>query len=349
MDAARPHVLSLTPDELAAHAARAGIDLPLDAARRLTARAFEPHVHRDPLVAKRKREALARVTRAERPALVERAEDPADRFVKYLFRAADGALFEAVRIPLEKPGRFTVCLSSQIGCAMACAFCATGRLGLARNLEAAEMLASFLAVRDEAPGRVTGVVFQGQGEPFQNYDEVMRAAGMLCHPCGGRVAGRNITISTVGIASAIRRYAREGHPYRLIVSITTALAERRKRLLPIASRQPFEELCDAVREYAERSGRRVTLAWVLCGGDNHDEAEVRALAHHFAGVPILVNLIDVNDPRPDGFRRASDAERSAFFDALQALRAPIVRRYSGGAARHAACGMLASVACAQGG
>ncbi len=98
------------------------------------------------------------------------------------------ALSEAVRIPLHKPGCFSVCLSSQVGCAMGCTFCATGRLGLTRNLAAWEMVAACLTVRDEAPGRTTGVVFQGQGEPFHNYDEVIRAARVLSHPCGGKIS-----------------------------------------------------------------------------------------------------------------------------------------------------------------
>jgi 23S rRNA (adenine2503-C2)-methyltransferase len=184
--------------------------------------------------------------------VVERVTDPTDGFVKYLFRSPDGALTEAVRIPLKKPGRFTVCLSSQVGCAMQCVFCATGRLGLSRNLEAWEMVAAFLTVRDEAPGRVTGAVFQGQGEPFHNYDEVIRAARMLAHPCGGRISAKAITISTVGLVTAIRRYTREGHPFRLILSLTSAVPERRARLLPIAGKVPLEDLVDAIARVRPR-------------------------------------------------------------------------------------------------
>jgi 23S rRNA (adenine2503-C2)-methyltransferase len=262
--------------------------------------------------------------------------------VKYLFRLPDGALSEAVRIPLEKPGRFSVCLSSQIGCAMECVFCETGRLGFSRNLAAWEIVGQFLAVRDEAPGRISGAVFQGQGEPFQNYDNVIQAARVLSHPCGGSVAGRNITISTVGIATQIRRYAREKHPYRLIVSLTSAIAEKRRRLLPVAGRVPLEELAEAVREYASGAKGRMTLAWVLLSGENSGPEEAAEIQRLFGGLPLRINLIDVNDPRPDGFQRASDEERKRFMNDLQILRAPIVRRYSGGTNAHAACGMLAS-------
>ncbi len=340
-----PHALSLLPDELREVAARHGIELDPGEARRQTSRFFEPPRARpvkQPL-AKHKQAAILGVLDTRRLEVVERVTDPADGFVKYLFRSPDGALTEAVRIPLEKPGRFSVCLSSQVGCAMQCVFCATGRLGFTRNLETWEMVSAFLTVRDEAPGRVSGVVFQGQGEPLQNYDNVIQAARVLSDPSGGRVTGRSITISTVGLAPQIRRFAREKHPYRLIVSLTSAVAERRARLLPVAGRVPLEELASAVREYAASAKHgRTTLGWVLISGVNSDPAEVAALQQLFSGLELRINLIDVNDPRPDGHRRASDAERKAFMTALQALHAPIVRRYSGGATRHAACGMLAS-------
>ena len=275
--------------------------------------------------------------------IVERATDPSDDFVKYLFRLHDGALAEAVRIPLEREGCFTVCLSSQAGCGMGCTFCATGRLGLIRHLEPWEIVAQFVAVRDEAPGTVTGAVFQGQGEPLHNYANVLRAAEILAHPCGGRIAAKGITISTVGLVPAIHRYAEERQPYRLIVSLTSAVDERRRTLLPMAAAWPVRELAAAVRAYQASAGGRVTIAWVVLGGINTGDDEVEALRELFASVPLRLNLIDVNDARPDGFRRASAAELARFRDALRTLGIPVVRRYSGGAAKHAACGMLAGV------
>lgn len=276
------------------------------------------------------------------PEIIERATDPSDGFVKYLFRLHDGAVAEAVRIPLEKAGRFTVCLSSQAGCAMRCDFCATGRLGLTRHLEAWEIVAQFLAVRAEAPGIVTGAVFQGQGEPLHNYEPVMRAAEILSDPCGGRISSEAITISTVGLVPAIRRFAHERRPYRLIVSLTSAIDERRRALVPLAAAWPVAELASAVREYQRTSGGRVTIAWVVLGGINTGVDEVEALRSLFADVPLRLNLIDVNDARPDGYRRATPSELASFRDALRTLEVPVVRRYSGGAAKHAACGMLAA-------
>ena len=343
-----PHLLGLVPDELAAHLRSRGLKLSDSEARRLIAHRLVPdgrrHAERHP-VSRALLEAARLHTREDRLGIVERVSDAADGFVKYLLRSPDGALSEAVRIPLDKPGHYSVCLSSQVGCAMACVFCATGRLGLTRNLEAWEMVAAFLAVRDEAPGRVSGAVFMGQGEPLHNYDEVMRAARVLSHPCGGQIAAKAISISTVGLVPQIRRYTAERQPYRLIVSLTSAVETRRRELLPVVGKTPLKELAEALRDHARASRTRLTIAWVLLGGVNSGEDEVLALQALLAGVPLRINLIDVNDARPGGYSRADDAERGAFMSRLQVLKTPVVRRYSGGSQRHAACGMLASTLC----
>ena len=275
--------------------------------------------------------------------LVDRVEDPSDGFVKYLFRSPDGALSEAVRIPLFKEGTYSVCLSSQVGCAMKCDFCATGRLGLSRNLAAWEIVGAFLGVRADTEGRLSNAVFMGQGEPFHNYDEVIRAARVLSHSCGGRVRANAITISTVGLVPQIRRFTAEGHHYKLIVSLTSAIAAKRRSLVPIAGgRHSLEETAAAIRAHAQATGDRVTVAWVLMAGVNDGPDEVAALQSLFAGTKIRLNLIDVNDARASGYRRATDAKRNEFIDRLQILQIPIVRRYSGGSSKHAACGMLAA-------
>ena len=339
------HLFGLLPDALAAHLRAHGVAIRDAEARRVIAHVVAngkqgyPASRPVPRSVERAVEALCDRRPLE---VVERVTDPSDGFVKYLFRLHDGAVAEAVRIPLEKEGRFTVCLSSQAGCAMRCDFCATGRLGLTRSLEAWEIVAQFLAVRAEAPGAVTGAVFQGQGEPLHNYEHVLRAAEILAHPCGGRIAAEAITISTVGLVPQMRRFARERRPYRLIVSLTSAIDERRRALVPVAAAWPVAELAEAIEELQRASGSRVTIAWVVLGGINTGEDEVEALRTLFAGVPLRLNLIDVNDARPGGYRRASAEELASFRDALRTLEVPVVRRYSGGAARHAACGMLAA-------
>src|SRR5258706_12043631 len=340
------HLFALPPADLATHLRAQGVTVRDAEARRVIAHVIANGREGFPAsrpVPRIVEEAVDRFTTRAPLEIVERAIDPADGFVKYLFRLPDGAQAEAVRIPLEVPGKFTVCISSQAGCAMGCSFCATGRLSLIRNLERWEIVAQWIAVRDEAPGIVTGALFQGQGEPLHNYDAVIRAAEILAHPCGGRIAAENITISTVGLVPQILRFAREHQPYRLIVSLTSALDERRRSLLPSASAWPVSELAAAVRVYQQSAGGRATIAWVVLGGINTGSDEVSALRTLFDGVPLRLNLIDVNDARPDGYRRATEAELSAFRDELRTLGVPIVRRYSGGAAKHAACGMLAGM------
>jgi 23S rRNA (adenine2503-C2)-methyltransferase len=277
----------------------------------------------------------------ERLEIVDRRASQVDPFVKYLFRTGDGRLLESVRIPLERP-RYSVCVSSQAGCALGCAFCETGRLGLSRNLEAWEIVDQVLAVRREAADRpVTGVVFQGQGEPFQNYEAVIRAAEILRHPCGLRLRGDRITISTVGLLPQLERYTAEGHPYRLILSLTSAFQEKREALVPAARRHPVSALAAAMRRHAEQDGGYVHLAWVLMAGVNSQPAEAAELRRLFGDARLRVSVIDVND-EGGRFARAGDAERGGFLDALGAHGIGFVRRYSGGPDIHAACGMLAA-------
>ena len=342
MSAARPHLRGLVPEEVQA----LWPDLRLDArlARRIQARL----VWRDAddledvpgLSPRRAAEVLSR-GRTARLEVVDRRTSRVDPFVKYLFRAADGHVFEAVRIPLERP-RWSVCVSSQVGCALGCAFCETGRLGFSRNLEAWEMVEQVLTVRREGPERpVTGVVFQGQGEPFLNYESVMRAAEVLRHPCGARIRGDRITISTVGILPMIERYTDEGHPYRLILSLTSAIQGKRARLVPVAERYDVADLVRAMRRHAERRGGPVHLAWVLMAGVNTGPEEARALARLLEGARARISVIDVNDPG-SRFSRAGDVERGRFLSALAECGLSFVRRYSGGPDIDAACGMLAA-------
>jgi 23S rRNA (adenine2503-C2)-methyltransferase len=294
-----------------------------------------------PGLSKLRAEELRQRGRLERLEILDRRRSDVDPFVKYLFRAADGRVFEAVRIPLEKP-RFSVCLSSQVGCALACGFCETGRLGFLRNLEAWEMVEQALSVRRESPERpTTGVVFQGQGEPLSNYDNVMQAARVLRDPCGARIGGDRITISTVGLLPQIERYIEERHPYRLILSLSSAFSEKRERLIPITARYGVEELAGAMRRLAAALGGPVHLAWVLIAGYNTGPEEARELALLFRGVRVRVSLIDVNDPE-GRFVRASDEERGGFLQALSENGLGFVRRYSGGPDIDAACGLLAS-------
>ena len=274
-------------------------------------------------------------------AVVDRRRDPTDGFMKYLFQLADGARIEAVRIPIFDD-KYTLCLSSQAGCPLDCVFCATGRLGFTRNLAAWEIVEQLRIVRDEADRPIRGVVFMGMGEPFLNYDNVIKAARIFADPSGGAISGRAITISTAGVVPMIRRFTDEGHPYRLAISLTGATRPRRRSLMPAAEKTwPIDELVDAVRVHAAATRQRVTLEYVVIKGVNCGPDDAAALCELLRGIPVRINLIDVNDAT-GRFQPPSDEERRAFFDALQPLGAPIVRRYSGGKDVNAACGMLAA-------
>jgi 23S rRNA (adenine2503-C2)-methyltransferase len=272
--------------------------------------------------------------------VVDKRRSLIDGFTKYLFELADGERVEAVRIPLFDE-KYVVCISSQAGCALGCVFCATGKLGFRRNLSAWEIVEQVRVVRAEADRPVRGVVFMGMGEPFLNYENVVRSARILAHPLGLAIDGRAITISTAGVVPQIRRYTREGHPYRLAVSLTAGTSEKRRTLMPVEKTWPIEELVDAVREHAAVTRSRVTLEYVAIRGVNCGPDDARALAELLRGIPIRLNLIEVNDHEGEYLPPDAD-ELAAFRDALQQLGQPVVRRYSGGKDVRAACGMLAA-------
>jgi len=298
--------------------------------------------------------------------IVERRR-AADGFVKYLFRLPDHALIEAVRIPLPDPddaralkqrrqrgeatglvalptAKYTLCISSQVGCTLACDFCCTGRLrptGGVRNLAAWEMLAQVRAMRAGADHPVAGVLFLGMGEPLLNYDNVISAAQILSHPAGLAIAGESISISTVGVAPAIRRFAAEKQRFRLIISLAAATAEARLPLMPAEKRWPLADVMAAARDYAAACRSRVTFAYVGMSGMNMGRDHARQLVGLLAGLRAKVTLIDVNDDS-GRYQPPTDEEVSAFRDELSANKIPMSRRYAGGRDIGAACGTLAA-------
>ena len=290
-----------------------------------------------PQVPKRVADFLRQNAEMSRLQVVERRQAD-DGFVKYLFASPLGGRVEAVRIPIFDH-KYVVCISSQVGCALACDFCMTGKLGFQRNLRTWEILDQVLQIRAEADRPVRGVVFMGMGEPLLNYNETLRAAQILSHPAGFAIAGPSITFSTAGLVPAIRRYTREGHPYRLAFSVTSAIPEKRLQVLPIEKAHPLPELVDAIREYAAVRRERAMLAYVAISGFNTGREDAEALKQLFEGIPIKVDLIDVTDPTGK-YLPPSAEELKAFRDHLQILGAPIARRYSGGKEIGAACGTL---------
>lgn len=270
---------------------------------------------------------------------------PVDNFQKLLFRTADGLAVETVLIPLHKPGKVSICLSSQVGCVMACDFCATGRIKNRRSLETWEIVDQMIQARRlaESQGRqVTGAVFMGMGEPFLNYERVLAAAELFCFPLDRAINSKAITVSTVGMIDGIDRFTEERRPFRLSISLGAATDEKRARLVPVAARKPLAEVIAAARRYALARKRRVNLAYVCIGGVNCGEEDARALAEVIGDTPVRLDLIDVTDPTGRYAPPAGD-ELAAFRTALtKYLRQPVARRYSGGKDIAAACGTLAA-------
>lgn len=292
--------------------------------------------------------------RGQVPTLELRSERASgDGFVKYLFAAPDGAALESVQIPLERPGRYTVCVSSQVGCALGCAFCATGRLGLRRNLEAWEIVEQVRQVRARLPagGRVHGVVFQGMGEPLANLDRVLAAVAALSDPSGMAIDARATTVCTAGLPTGIRRLAREAPSVRLGVSLASAVPAVRRGLMPIEAAHPLSEVIAAAVEHAQLTRQAPMFAVTLLRGRNDSPQDIDALAalvHDFtarAGVRPRVTLLAYNAiaaGADDPFVRVPAADEAALRDALAARGVFTHRRYSGGGEVDAACGQLAA-------
>jgi len=273
-----------------------------------------------------------------------------DPFVKYALRGPDGAVFETVRIPLERHGRVSVCVSSQVGCALACAFCATGRMGLVRNLEAWEIVEQVRHVRADLPPalRVHGVVFQGMGEPLANLDRVIAAIRVLNEPAAQAIDSRNVTVCTAGIPAGILRLARELPSVRLGVSLGAVGKGQRRALMPIDGAHPLEEVLAAAGEHAKVTRMAPMLAYTLLNGENDRDEDAVALADLAVaftekhGISPRLSLIPYNAIGGDAFSRSERLD--AFRAVLRERRVGTIVRYSGGGDVGAACGQLAVAA-----
>jgi 23S rRNA (adenine2503-C2)-methyltransferase len=304
-----------------------------------------------------RRAVLDAAARHDVPRLTVRAEarSALDPFVKLSLVSGDGAVFEAVRIPLEREGRFSVCVSSQVGCALGCVFCATGRLGLSRNLEVWEVVEQVRMVRATVgPGqRVHGVVFQGMGEPLANLDRVIEAIRVLSEPSAMAIDARAITVCTAGVPNGIRRLADELPKVRLGLSISSARREVRRMLMPVERANPLDEVLDAAVEH----GRKTRLApmWAvtpLAGVNDtpHDARALADLARSFearAGVRPRLSVVPYNRIAEDGADPFARGDVRGFVDHLIAAGLRPHLRYSGGSDVAAACGQLAARACAE--
>lgn len=269
---------------------------------------------------------------------------PTDGFEKLLFETNDGLWVETVLIPLEKSGRVSLCLSSQVGCVMGCAFCATARMPQRRNLASWEILDQFVQAREivRSQGRtVTGAVFMGMGEPFLNFSNVITSAEWMRFPIKDAISGKAITISTVGLVQEIERFTDMSLPYRLSISLGAATDEKRALLVPVAARTPVKRVMQAARRHALTKKERINISYVCVSGVNVSEQDALDLAALIGDTPVRLDLIDVTDTS-GRFAPPQPEELQRFRDALSLhLRQPVARRYSGGKDIQASCGSLA--------
>ncbi len=265
---------------------------------------------------------------------------------KYLLGLGDGQRIEAVLMRFA--GRVTACVSSQAGCAMGCVFCATGQMGYRRHLTAAEIVAQVVHVAraqgaGEGGGRVRNVVFMGMGEPLHNYDAVMRASDILRDPAGLALSAERITLSTVGVAPAIRRMADEARPIHLAVSLHAATQEEREALVPAARKWPLDELMDACRHFSSTLRRRIFFEWTLIDGRNDTEGHARAVGRLVGGLPAQVNLIPLNPTAGyGGLPSRSEAARRFQRILSEEFGLPSTVRQRRGIDIAAGCGQLAT-------
>jgi len=301
------------------------------------------------------REELARVCPLEIRAAVKGAADsgaPAKyssdhQTEKALLTFSDGLQAETV-LMRHHSGRMTVCVSSQVGCPLKCAFCATGQLGFKRNLTAGEIIAQVLffarRLKNENE-RVNNIVFMGMGEPFLNYEEVWRAIRVLNHPQGQKIGARHISISTVGIPEGIKKMADENLQVNLAISLHASNDQIRQHLMPVAKQYSLQEILSATEFYLKKTNRRVMFEYLLLKGANDSEAHARELAdllHQSMRVPsalYMVNLLTYNPAC--GFQPSSPATADRFAEILEENHIAATHRASLGGAIDAACGQLA--------
>jgi 23S rRNA (adenine2503-C2)-methyltransferase len=288
------------------------------------------------------REHLAAETRVGGAEVVKELHSFDGETRKYLLRLPDGQLIETVL--MEYSGvRRTACISTQAGCAMGCVFCATGQMGFARHLTSGEIIEQAVhvgRVLEAEDERLSNIVLMGMGEPFHNYDATLLAIRRLIDPEALAIGQRHVTVSTVGLVPAIRRFGQEGLQVRLAISLHAATDQERSALLPVNRRYPLDELLNAVRDYVDMTGRRVTFEWALIAGENDTAEEAHTLGKLLKGLLCHLNVIPLN--LTNGYKgRPSDPARiEQFVQIVEGYGIPATVRVRRGIDIHAGCGQL---------
>jgi 23S rRNA (adenine2503-C2)-methyltransferase len=276
----------------------------------------------------------------ELPKVIEEAKgEGSNSATKFLFELGDGERVEAVYIPSDD--RVTVCLSSQVGCAFACTFCATGLLGLKRNMTSAEIVGTYLAIRARSDQRISNIVFMGMGEPLANLEQVMRSYDLLTDGDGIALSKRKVTLSTVGLPGQIRKLAKYPYPPKLVFSISSPHDEIRKKVLPVAGRFSLAKMHEALTEYADKTRNRITIAFLVANGLNDKLEDARALDRWIGNLPSKINLLRYNEAA-GAFRRVDEEAIERIATELARLGRTVILRKSRGRDISAACGQLAA-------
>jgi 23S rRNA (adenine2503-C2)-methyltransferase len=290
------------------------------------------------------------------PALLHKdlEQRSSDGTVKYRFSTWDGRKIESVYMPAE--GRRTLCVSTQVGCAMGCTFCMTATLGLLRQLSAGEIVSQVHAVNREVASAqpelgerpLSNLVFMGMGEPLHNFENVKRALSLLQSEEGPNFSHRHITVSTVGLVPMIERLGKETD-VKLAISLNATTDEQRSEMMPINKRWNIASLLDACRRFPLRQGRRITFEYVLLAGKNDSDEDALRLARLLSGIPAKVNLIPYNENPGLGFLSSSERRAEEFRQILDDKHIAAFVRKNRGRDIAAACGQLANMPGAQGG
>jgi 23S rRNA (adenine2503-C2)-methyltransferase len=257
---------------------------------------------------------------------------------KYLFELHDGNLIESVL--MRHDYGISVCVSSQIGCNMGCAFCESGRLKKVRDLLASEIVTQILMIEDEIKERISSVVVMGIGEPFDNYDNVMRFIRIINDPKGIAIGARHITVSTSGLIKGIEKYSNENLQTNLAVSLHAPNNEIRNKIMPVNKAYDINKLIDAISKYIDKTNRRVTIEYLMLDGVNDSLDCANELADLLKNLNVYVNLIPYNETSHIEFKKSSNEQVMKFYDQLKKRGINVTVRRRFGSLIDAACGQL---------
>jgi len=271
-------------------------------------------------------------------AIAEVEQKSLDGTVKTGFRLHDGLMVEGVLIPAEE--RFTACISSQVGCALGCTFCATGTLGFSRNLTCGEIFDQVTYFRKLASQQLSNIVFMGMGEPYLNYDNLVKSIEKITSPEGLAMSPQRITISSIGIPKMIRKMGDDDPKYHFALSLHAATDLKRNKIIPFNQTHPLPEIIDALKYYHTKTGKRFTIEYILFGNFNDSLEDARDLARFCKNFPVKINIIEFNTVKTSDLFKSNPVKTKAFVDFLEGKNLVVNVRKSRGRDIDAACGQL---------